>query len=1154
MQKNSAWTANYFRRLIYDCSHQHKIRVIMKMSLCWSVLFLLALQLFAAPDDIRAQLLSETSITVGFKNENLKSAILKIEKISGFNFVYPSEEVVKYNNLTLSLEKRPLEKTLELLLTPTSLNFKQVNNSIILFKKETILSKDNIVKETPALSVELQTAALKPISGRVVDVDGKPVIGASIAVKGAKGGSVTNAEGYFKINVEDKDRILVVSFVGYKRQEISINDRKVINVVLEEITAQINEVVITGIFTRKAATYTGAATTVSAKELQQFGNRNLITSLRNVDPSFNIIESNTFGSDPNRLPEIQIRGNSSLPNVTQLQDQTRVGLNTPLVILDGFESSLQKLLDINANEVESITILKDASATAIYGSRGANGVVIITTKPPKPGKLRISYRADMNLEVPDLTAYNLLDARQKLDLEQKVGLYTTARAENQVPLTRYYNFLLNDVNSGVNTYWLSQPLTSAFDQRHNLRLEGGDQAFRYSASAQINDVKGVMKGSYRKNFNGTINLSYLYKNVKFSNNLIVGINNSANSPYGTFSDYANMNPYWRLYDSTGKLNKLLGNPGNIDYANRWPSLPTNPMHNATLNTFDKTNATSLTNNTSIEWAVTKDLQFRSRLGLTKITDQSDRFRPADHTAFANYSAADVFRKGDYAYGIGNSFSYDGSISVNYTKLIAQKHSVFAGIDYNIRQNKNSTNSFLAEGFNNPNFDLISTALQYAQNGKPNGSESLSRAVGITANVNYSYKNRYFADASFREDGSSQFGSNKRFAPFWSTGLGWNLDKEDFLKNAKFINRLKIRGSMGITGSQNFSSYQALSTYQYYTADRYYNWMGAYLLGLGNPNLQWQQKMNYDLGIEAQLFKQRISITADYYIGKTNNLVSSVNLPASNGFTSYVENIGSMENRGFEFKATGFLIRNLKKNIAWSVTAAFFQNNNKIITISQALKDAQKAIENAGGANPNILYREGYSTNTIWTVPSLGIDPSTGKELYLSKAGMPTFTWSALDLAPAGITDPKIQGNFSTMFRYKTFTANIAFGYRFGGQLYNQTLINKVENANFNYNVDSRVYENRWQNIGDQAAFKALQVTSATQMTSRFVQNEKTLNCQNINLQYELVSPYLKKKLNFELMSFSLSMADAFYLSSVKRERGLSYPFSRQVSFSISATF
>ena len=442
--------------------------------------------------------------------------------------------------------------------------------------------------------------------------------------------------------------------------------------------------------------------------------------------------------------------------------------------------------------------------------------------------------------------------------------------------------MVNEVNQGVNTDWMALPLHLGIGQRHNLRLEGGDNTFRYSASAQINNVEGVMKGSSHKTFNGTINLTYRYKTVQFTNSLMVGIENSTQSPYGTFSDYVSMNPYWRPYDSTGRVNKFLGYPGNSDYIDRYNPLPTNPLYNATLNGFDKTSTSSIVNNFSIEWAITKDFQFRSRIGLTKDISQSNKFRSADNTAFANYAIADIFRKGDYAYGVSNGFAYDGSISLSYSTRIADKHSIFAGVDYNMRQNKNSAYSYLAEGFSNANFDFPSMALQYAQGGKPGGSENLTRAVGLTASMNYTYDNRYYIDASVREDGSSQFGSKQRFAPFWSTGIGWNLHQEKFLKNNEIINRLKIRGSLGVTGSQSFSAYQALSTYQYYTNDRYYNWMGAYLLGLGNDELKWQQKMNYDLGLETQLFKQRISFIFDYYIGTTKDLVSSINLPPSNG--------------------------------------------------------------------------------------------------------------------------------------------------------------------------------------------------------------------------------------------------------------------------------
>ncbi len=1091
------------------------------------------------------------NVTISVKDATLQEVFLEIYHQTGYQVFYQDAYLDKAGKVNIEVKDTPIETVLHQCLDGLGLTYSITNSTIVL--------KPAGTNQSP----QINKSNIPPVTGKVKDAEGNPIPGAVVMVKGTQRGTATDADGKYTLPLQPQDKFLIFSFVGMKGAEVEIKGRTVIDQVMEKAVAKIDEVVVTGIFTKKAASYTGSAVTVQAKELQQFGNRNVVTSLRNIEPSFNIVENNLFGSDPNRLPEIQIRGNSSVPNVTQLQDQTRVGLNTPLIILDGFESTLQKLIDINENEVESITVLKDASATAIYGSRGANGVVVVQTKAPTAGKLRITYRGDVNVEAPDLTAYSLLNARDKLDLEQKVGLYNYARAETDVPLKRYYNWVLNEVNSGVNTDWMAIPLRMGVGQRHNFRLEGGDQTFRYSASVQNNNIQGVMKGSFRNTFNGTINLTYMLKGIKFTNQLNIGIGNNQNSPYGAssvynllggFSDYVKLNPYWRPYDANGNVNKYLGDPGNYDYTSRWNSLPTNPLYNATLNGFDKTKTSSIVNNFAIEWTVVKDLVLRSRIGFTLNMDQNDIFRSADNTAFANYTIDNVFRKGDYYYDVVNGFNYDGSLSLTYSKVLAEKHSIFFGFDYNMRQNKSSEYNFRAEGFSNSNFDFPSMALQYAQGERPGGKESLVRAVGFTGNINYTYDNRYYIDASFREDGSSQFGAKKRFAPFWSTGIGWNLHSEKFMKDQTIVNRLKIRGSLGITGTQNFDAYQALSTYQYYTGDRYYNWMGAYMMGLGNDNLRWQQKMNYDIGLEAQLLKNRIAFTFDYYIGTTKDLVSSINLPPSNGFSSYVENIGTMKNTGFESKLTLFPYRDLQKGIAWSVTGVVFRNSNKIIDISQALIDAQAVINKTGGSNPNIQYQVGYSTNTIWVVPSLGIDPSTGKELYLDLAGNPTYTWSSLNLRACGNTEPKYQGNFSTMFRYKTFSANLTFGYRYGGQQYNRTLIDKVENANYQYNVDSRVYDNRWQNPGDMAGFKGLMVTTVTQMTSRFVQDEKTLNCQNINVQYDLRSAYLKKNLGLELLTFSSSMADLFYISTVKRERGTSYPFSHNISFSLSATF
>lgn len=1085
------------------------------------------------------------TLTIKSGKISYKQLFREVQKQTGYDVLLHSTHFDLDKKIKVQFYNKPLMEALDWIKENEHINYQVDKKSIIFRFSENKV--DPVIGEYEADQTQ--------IIGKVVDEQGNVIEGASIKLKSdVTKGTLSQKDGSFNLPITALNEVLVVSYIGYESKEVKASldrDKMVIRLIRKE--AKVEEVVITtGIFKKEDKSFTGASTTVTAKELRDFGNRNLITSLRNVDPSFNIIESNTFGSNPNRLPEIQMRGSSSIPNIGELQDQTRVGLNTPLIILDGFESSLQKLYDMNENEVESITLLKDAAATAIYGSRGSNGVVVITTRPPKMGKLRLNYRADVNLEMPDLSDYSLLNAKDKLDLEWKANYYNHANTEIDFPLKKYYSYLLNEVNRGVETDWMALPLRTGIGQRHNLRVEGGDQSLRYSASAQVNNIAGVMKGSSRNTINGNISLAYTYNNLRFRNNLQISQGKSNESPYGTFSEYARMNPYWRAFDENGNVLKVLGDPGNMDYQYYWNTLPVNPLFNANLNTFEKSETSELVNNTAVEWNIIDELTLRAQLGIIKGNVQYDKFRPAEHTAFANYSADDVFRKGDYAYSIDNNFRYDGSLNLAYSKVFSQVHQITGGVDFNVRQSKLSRYNFLAEGFPNSDFDFISMALQYSENGKPSGSESLSRAVGLTGNISYVYADRYFSDFSVRIDGSSQFGAKTKMAPFWSAGLGWNVHNEKFLIGNPYINRLKIRGSTGITGSQNFNAYQALSTYGYYTDQRYFNWMGSYLLGLGNEDLKWQQAMKYNVGMDAEFLQRRLKLTTDFYLETTEDLVSSINLPASSGFASYIENIGRMQNKGFEIKATGLILANPEK-YTWSVTVAVLGNRNKVIETSKALKDAQSIILN-GTTDPGVLYMEGYSSNDIWVVPSLGIDPSTGKELYLGADGLPTYTWDAANIKSVGTTDPLLFGNFSSMFRYKDFAINASFRYRFGGQQYNSTLVNKVESGNYKYNVDSRVYDDRWQQPGDMAAFKGLLVTSPTYKTSRFVQDENTLVCNNISLQYDLRAENVLRKLRLQAINFSANMAEPFYMSSIRRERGTSYPFSRQLSFTVNATF
>ena len=1120
------------KKLFYYLFYRKRyVKFFRIMRLCFLFVFL---GMLSATAKTIAQ---EQVISLNLKNVTYLELFNELHRQTGVRFLYSSDQLENLSRIDVVADRKKMREVLEDALKETSLT--------CVFEEDMVMLRERQQQQVSELVVK----------GLVTDTKKQPLPGVTVMIKGTSLGTVTDAEGHYVLTIPQRDElVLVFSFVGMNSREVTYKGEKELNVELEEKIAEMDEVVVTGIFQKSQASFTGSATTVTAKELQQFGNRNLLQSLHNIDPSINIIENNAFGSNPNRLPEVQIRGNSSIPNVDELKDQTRVDLNTPLIVLDGFETTLQKLIDINENEVETLTILKDASATAIYGSRGANGVIVITTKKPAMGQLRVSYKGDVNIEIPDLTGYDLLEAREKLELEKRVGLYSKpSNLDQDWRLQRYYSYLLDEVNSGVNTYWLSKPLQTSVGQRHALKVEGGDKSFRYSASLQWNDIRGVMKESYRKTFNGAIQLSYYWKNLKFSNNLMISAGKRQESPYGDFSEYAKMNPYWRTHDENGKILKRLGNSGEIDYDFRWSRLPVNPLYNATLNTYDRGNNTDITNNFMLEWKVLETLDLRGRFGITKNTDETRVFKPADHTDFADYSEDDMFRKGTYAYGISNSFSYEGSLNLAYHQSFG-KHLLVAGVDVNLREGRSRSSSFKAEGFTNENFDDISSALQYEKNGKPSGAESTVRSVGFTGNVNYTYDNRYFADLSGRMDGSSQFGSNKRFAPFWAVGIGWNMHNESFLKEVSWVNMLKLRFSVGTSGSQHFNAYQAIQTYRYFLDDKYYAWNGSSLIAMGNPDLKWQQKRDYNIGLDVKLWDNRITIGGDFYIAKTNDLISTLTLPAANGFTTYIENIGSLKNTGYELRLSAYVLR--KDQMSWSVSLAGIHNKNKIVEVSQALLDAQNAIESEDLVNPNVQFRPGYSSNTIWTVRSAGIDPGTGKEVFISRDGNRTYNWSASDIVATGVSDPKLEGNISSMFRYKGLSLNVSFGYRFGGQIYNSTLANKVEVSKtaIGWNVDARVFHDRWKNIGDQASFKGLDDFTPTNKTSRFVQDETTFRCQNMTLQYELKSQALNKLLGIDYCLFSASTSDLFYISTVKRERGTSYPFSRQFSLGVNVVF
>ena len=374
--------------------------------------------------------------------------------------------------------------------------------------------------------------------------------------------------------------------------------------------------------------------------------------------------------------------------------------------------------------------------------------------------------------------------------------------------------------------------------------------------------------------------------------------------------------------------------------------------------------------------------------------------------------------------------------------------------------------------------------------------------------------------------------------------------------------LRLKASYGETGAASGAQEtDAYTYYQYISDNRYMNWMGAQLGGLGNPNLSWQTTKEMNVGVEFGVLDNRIKGSFEYYTKATNNLLSSMDLPLAMGFASYRANVGEVENNGWEAAMQGFLIRDNKRHINWMVGAQLVYNKNKITRLSQAIKDQTEAYMNSDASDDDAsgiqnLFYEGRPQNAIYAVRSLGIDPSTGKEIFLDKDGQITDSWKASDKVYCGSADPLYRGNLNTMFQWGDFTFNASFGYYWGGKVYNSTLRDRVEvtlNDIMNKNVDERVLSSRWYTAGDVAFFGKLS-NNRSKATSRYVMDNNVLELQSISLQYKLHHPYLSKTFHLNSVIIGVNMSDLLHWGSVRMERGTSYPYARNIQASVKMLF
>lgn len=986
-----------------------------------------------------------------------------------------------------------------------------------------------------------QTVNSVTLTGQVTDQSNTPLPGVTVLVKGTKLGTSTDPEGNFKLSLpQQENTILIFSFIGMESQEVPVGDpKKPIKVILKETAENLKEVVVTGIFTRKKESFTGSASTYTASELKTAGTQNILQSLKTLDPSFAILDNTLYGSDPNRLPNMEIRGKSSMLG---MRDELEADPNQPLFILDGFESSLSVINDMDINRIASITILKDAASTAIYGSKAANGVVVVETVKPQAGKLMVSYNGNANISMPDLSSYNLMNAKEKLAFEKLAGKYTPASwsATSEFELQKLYNQKLAEIESGIDTYWLTEPLRVGVNQKHSLYIEGGEGSFLFGIGAGYNGISGVMEKSNREVISGNIDLIYRIKKFQFSNKFSM-TNTKIKNPIVDFSEYAAANPYYKKRDEEGNIGKWLENN---DYTKA-----ANPLWNASQNSRDEGKQLALSNYFVAEYTPLEALKVRARFGISYGNDDTEKFISRNDTRFDTY---EILKKGTFNTTNTRSNQYEGELSVTFAKLIG-RHRLNAVLGGNLNSNKTLTQGYSAQGFPEGDFVYPSFSNGYPEGGSPTYYENTSRSMNGYFNLGYSFDDRYLMDFSLRENGSSVFGASKRYIGTWSVGLGWNLHKERFIADhLTWIDFLKLRASIGNPGNQNFSSSKTLTTFNFQLASMNYFGMGAVLNQLGNPDLDWQITLDKNIGIDMTLIDKRLNITADYYHKVTDPLLINISMPLSSGTSSYLTNMGKQISQGLTLSASYYIIQKLDQRFSWLVRGNLRTQKTKLDKIGNKLDELNKS----GQGHNTVRYYNGADPDDIWSVKSAGIDPSTGRELFYDKEGNYTYDFSYDNEVICGNTRPKIEGVIGTSLNYKGFSVSMNFRYQTGASVFNEALFNKVENisvSGLNKNQDKRALYERWQNPGDKVRFKDIANAASTPMSSRFIQKENVLSMESVYVGYELYEGWIKK-IGLSNLKIQASMRDVFRASTIKSERGTLYPFARSLELGLSFNF
>lgn len=1106
--------------------------------------------------------------TINFSGKRvpLEKVFTEVKQQTDFVFMYADSILKDTKPITVNAINISVDQFLKTILKNQNLEY-------------TIKGKSVFISLKPLLVKEKKSSyswenIFQPIKGIVKSTNGEPIIGASVRIsKLASGGAFTDANGAFNINA-NPDQVLEISYVGYKKMSIPVNDllallpnkdiklnggvikkttAGILEITLTEEIKDMDEVVIsTGMFRRNKESFTGAVTSFNTEQILRAGNGNVLQSLKNLDPTFNVMDNIQFGANPNRLPDIEMLGQTSLSS-TELRNVYGGNPNSPLFILDGFESDLQTISDLNINRIASITLLKDAASTALYGSRAANGVVVVETLQPKGGKLAVNYNTALTTETPYLNDYNLMNAAEKLEFERRAGVYPKVGTlyGYEVYTSAYYD-RLEQVERGVDTYWLNEPLRNTFSQNHNLNVSGGGDNFIVDAGMSYNKLNGIMKESGRDSWRGSLSVTYRKNKININNQILINGYTSKESPYGNFSNFARANPYFEKRNPDGSIPRYLTL---VDGVNTYP----NPLYVASLNNIDKGNSRTITNNLRANYDINNYLRLSAGLSVNLTTSTHILFVPPDHPDYDNTIFS---KKGSYTNIQYQQNGFTGYAAVTYARVFAEKHSVTLNARAEASENKSNLVGFNVIGFPlggsaSPN---PGQAFGYAPGSTPSQSIGFFRRNNIIVSANYTLSQKYVIDANIRYDGSTAVGSQKKYTPFWSTGVAWNLHNESFIKNIEAINTLRLRGNIGSTGNQGLGQVLSENTFNLLNDHSIFGEMLS-LSNLGSPNLDWQKTIQTTIGADFSLLDNRLSGWVNFFNKDTDPLIVPLDVAPSAGVPNTYINVGRVNYKGLEASVSFSPIYKPKDDVVWTVTASGSKVKGKYSGFADALNFLnQKERLNISSFR---RYLDGGSPDDLWAVRSGGIDPNSGNELFIKKrSNLTTFDYTTADEEVIGSSRPTLRGNINNTINYKGFTLSLYCSYTYGADIINNALFNKVENYGSRYDIASQNYDRRglvghWQNPGDVVPFGPLYAdiyATTNPPSSRYLQRQNVFRADNISIGYRWRDQSWLKRYGIQGLSVQAYTANLFTISSIKTERGIDYPFSKSYSLNIGVSF